>query len=64
MLLVNDPAAGGAQLVELSVGRLVLGRNAGVADEAANGAERRGLPAWFDVGGFRGSCTLPTAVSN
>lgn len=32
MLLVNDYVAGGAQLVELSVGRLLLGRNAGVTD--------------------------------
>ena len=39
MLLVDDPAAGGAQLVELSVGRLLLGRDAGVADEAAGGSE-------------------------
>ena len=65
MLLVNDCAAGGAQLVELGVGRLLLGRDAGVADEAAGGSEwGRGWRHGSNRGGFRGSCTLPTAVSN
>ena len=41
VLLMDDPAAGGAQLVDLSVGGLVLGGDAGVADQAADGAGRR-----------------------
>ena len=37
MLLVDDEAAGGAEFVDLGVGGLVFGRDAGVADQATVG---------------------------
>ena len=66
VLLMDDLAAGGAQLVDLRVGRLLLGGDAGVADEAAGGSERgRGWRHGSNWGWFSGLLVhCSTAVSN
>jgi hypothetical protein len=57
VLLVDDLAAGGAKFVDLRVGGLVLGRNAGVADQASGGGM-----AWLQLGFWR-PFTISTDVT-
>jgi hypothetical protein len=65
VFLVEDLASGGAKFVDLGVGRLIFGGDAGVADEAPVG--RRGGGAG-DCGGsgwgILSLCTISTDMSN
>jgi hypothetical protein len=51
MLLVQDLAACRSELVDLSVRRLLLGRDAGIADQASDRSERGGVSCGHGLSG-------------
>ena len=65
MFLVDSLAAGGAEFVDLGVGRLVFGGDAGVADVAPVGGRGGGAGDCGGSGrGILSLCTISLDMSN